>query len=278
MHNANGRPRRKRLSWESRCEIVAKVRLHGQSPAVVAATSGVHRSSVYRLVARFDEGGWPALRERRPVPRRQPRRLSGEAEARILSARAASRYGPARLGAILGIPASTVGKVLARAGVSRTPRAPRPEVVRYERPRPGELLHVDTKRLGRFHAVGKRILADGIQRSPRAGWHHLHVAIDDHSRIAYCEVLAGQGAEASCAFLGRAVEWFRLAHGIGIERVLTDNGHAYRSHAWRDLLASLGIERRHTRPYTPRTNGKACVPASLPPPGGAARLIRTLAA
>ncbi len=257
MHNANGRPRRKRLSFESRCEVVAKVRIEGISPGVVAATSGLHRSSVYRLVARYDQAGWAGLRDRRPVPRRQPRRLSAEFEQRILLARAHSRYGPARLGAILGIPASTVGKVLRRAGVSRTPRALRAEVVRYERARPGELLHVDTKRLGRFHQVGKRILHDGIQRSPGAGWHHLHVAVDDHTRIAYCEVLAGQGAEHSCAFLERAVAWFGSAHAITIERVLSDNGHAYRSHAWADLCASLGIERRRTRPYTPRTNGKA---------------------
>lgn len=257
MLTVTERPRRKRLSWESRCEIVAKVRLEGKSPAVVAGCSGVHRATVYRLLARFDAGGWAGLCDRRPIPRRQPRRLAPEVEARILNARRASRYGPARLGAILEIPASTVAKVLARSGVSRLPRAPRPESVRYERERPGELLHIDTKRLGRFHQVGKRILADGIQRSPRAGWHHLHVAIDDHTRIAYCEVLAGQGAEASCAFLGRAVAWFSDAHGIVVERVLTDNGHAYRSHAWRDLCLALGIERRRTRPYTPRTNGKA---------------------
>ena len=139
----------------------------------------------------------------------------------------------------------------------RQPRAPHPQILRYERERPGELLHVDTKRLGRFHTVGKRILADGVQRSPRAGWQHLHVAIDDHTRIAYCEVLAGQGAEHSCAFLARAVAWFWATHGIRIERVISDNGHAYRSHAWRDLCERLGIERRRTRPYTPRTNGKA---------------------
>ena len=242
MPDATGRPRRKRLSWESRCEIVAKVRLQGMSPERAAASSGVHRSSAYRLLARFDAGGWSGLRDRRPVPRRQPRRLSPEAERRILAARAASRYGPQRLGAILGIPGSTVGKVLRRAGLSRSPRTPRPEVLRYERARPGELLHVDTKRLGRFHQVGKRILCDGVQRSPRAGWHHLHVAVDDRSRIAYCEVLGGQGAEHSCAFLGRAVAWFAAEHEIAIERVLSDNGHAYRSHAWRDRCAELGIE------------------------------------
>jgi transposase InsO family protein len=257
MRHANEPPRRKRLSWESRCEVVAKVRLEGMSVQRAASCSGVHRATVYRLVARFEAGGWQALRDRPPVPRRQPRRLAAELEARILAARADSRYGPARLGAILGIPASTVAKVLARAGRSRLARAPRPEVVRYERARPGELLHVDTKRLGRFHQVGKRILGDGIQRSPRAGWHHLHVAVDDHTRIAYCEVLAGQDARHSCAFLRRAVAWFASAHGIVVERVLSDNGHAYRSHAWRDLCRALGIERRRTRPYTPRTNGKA---------------------
>jgi transposase InsO family protein len=257
MLNVTERPRRKRLSWESRCEIVAKVRIEGRSPQVVAATCGVHRSSVYRMLARFDREGWAGLVDRRPVPHHQPRRLAPELEAQILNARAASRYGPQRLGAMLGIPASTVAKVLRRAGVSRLARAPRPEVIRYERARPGELLHVDTKRLGRFHQVGKAILKDGVQRSPRAGWHHLHVAVDDRTRIAYCEVLAGQGKDASCAFLGRAVAWFRSEHDITIERVLTDNGHAYRSHAWRDLCLALAIERRRTRPYTPRTNGKA---------------------
>jgi transposase InsO family protein len=257
MPDATGRPRRKRLSWECRCEIVAKVRLQGMSPELAAASSGVHRSTAYRLLARFDGGGWDALRERRPVPRHQPRRCSDELEQRILAARAHSHDGPRRLGAILGVPASTVHKVLARHGRSARARAPRAETLRYERARPGELLHVDTKRLGRFFQVGKAILRDGIQRSPRAGWQHLHVAVDDHSRIAYCEVLAGQGADDSCAFLARAVAWFADAHGIVIERVLTDNGHAYRSHAWADLCSRLGIARRRTRPYTPRTNGKA---------------------
>jgi transposase InsO family protein len=257
MPDATGRPRRKRLSWECRCEIVAKVRLQGMSAAAAARSSGVHRSTVHRLLTRDDRGGWGDLVERRPVPHRQPRRVSDELEAKIVSARHASRYGPRRLGALLGIPASTVGKVLARHGTSRLPRAARPEVIRYERQRPGELLHVDTKRLGRFWQVGKAILHDGVQRSPRAGWQHLHVAVDDHTRLAYCEILDGQGAEHSCAFLGRAVAWFATHHRIRIERVLTDNGHAYRSHPWRNLCGRLGIERRRTRPYTPRTNGKA---------------------
>jgi transposase InsO family protein len=257
MLTVTERPRRKRLSWECRCEIVAKVRLEGMSPERAAAGSGVHRSTVYRLLRRFEQGGWGCLRDRRPVPARQPRRSAPELEARILEARATSRYGPARLGALLGLPASTVGKVLRRHGASRRPRPERPEVLRYERERPGELLHVDTKRLGRFWQVGKAILGGDRNFSRGVGWQHLHVAVDDRTRTAYCEVLDGQGAHHSCAFLGRAVAWFAAEHGIRIERVLTDNGHAYRSRAWRDLCLALGVERRRTRPYTPRTNGKA---------------------
>lgn len=256
MGNVAERPRRKRLSWESRCEIVAKVRLKEMAVIDAARSSGVHRSTVYRLLAHFDRGGWGALKERSSRPRRHPRQLADDAEHEIAALRARTRYGPKRLGPLLGRPASTVAKVLARRGLSRLPRAPRPEVLRYERARPGELLHLDTKRLGRFHQVGKRILADGVQRSPRAGWHHLHVAVDDHSRLAYMEVLAGQGAEAACAFLARAVAWF-AEQAISVERVLTDNGHAYRSHAFAEACDRLGISRRRTRPYRPQTNGKA---------------------
>jgi transposase len=134
MPDATGRPRRKRLSWESRCEIVAKVALQGMRAEQAAACSGVHRSTVYRLLGRFEAGGWAGLPDRAPVPHRQPRRSSPQLERRILEARRASRYGPARLGAILGVPASTVAKVLARGGrgpvrpcTKRGPRAGPPE-------------------------------------------------------------------------------------------------------------------------------------------------------
>jgi transposase InsO family protein len=146
--------------------------------------------------------------------------------------------------------------VLRRWGCSRLPRPQRDPVRRYERDRPGELLHVDTKKLGRFHVVGKRILRDGRARSAHAGWQHLHVAIDDHSRLAYAEVLAGQDKHTCAAFLGRAVAWY-ADHGIHVERVMSDNAKAYHSHLWRETCDQLGITRRYTRPYTPRTNGKA---------------------
>jgi transposase InsO family protein len=129
--------------------------------------------------------------------------------------------------------------------------------VRYERACAGELLHVDTKKLGRFWRVGKRILARGeLPESKGAGWQWLHVAIDDHSRLAYAELLPGEDRHACTAFLERAVAWY-AAQGIAIERVLTDNAEAYHSHRWRDVCLQLGIGRRYTRAYSPWTNGKA---------------------
>jgi transposase InsO family protein len=254
--NGSGRPRRKRLSWESRCEIVAKVVEGGLSVEEAAACSGVHRSTVYRLLARFRVGGWQALRELRSTPKRQPRRLPAAAEAEILAVRARVQAGPVVIGAIVGRAASTVGKVLRRAGCSRLPRPERDPVVRYERARPGELVHVDIKKLGRFFAVGKRILADGVQRSRGAGWHYLHVAVDDHSRLAYAELLPSERKHDCLAFLTRALAWYR-EQGVVVERVLTDNGNGYRSRDWKAVCAKQGVQPRYTRPRRPQTNGKA---------------------
>ncbi len=248
-------PRRMRFSFESRCRIVALI-VAGESPPHAAAACGASRATGYRLWCRYLEGGWQALRDRRSTPRRQPLRLSVEAEAEILHWREHLRAGPLVIAAAVDRPASTVGKVLRRAGCSRLPRPQRDPHVRYERDRPGELLHVDTKKLGRFFQVGKRILQDGVQRSPRAGWQHLHVAIDDHSRLAYTELLRSERKEDCAAFLIRAVAWY-AEQGITVERVLSDNAKAYHSHLWRDTCTKLGIERRYTRPYSPWTNGKA---------------------
>lgn len=250
------RPRRKRLSWESRCEIVARVVEDGLSVADAAACFGVHRSSVYRLLTRFQEGGWVGLRERPSTPLSQPRRLSPAIEAEIAAVRQRTGSGPLVIAAIVERPASTVGKVLRRLGISRTPKPERGPVVRYEREKPGELVHVDVKKLGRFWTVGKRVLADGVNRSRRAGWQYLHVAIDDHSRLAYCEILPAEDADCCAAFLQRAIGWY-ADHGITVERVMTDNAKAYRSRAWRLACARRRIRRRYTRPYRPQTNGKA---------------------
>ena len=248
-------PRRMRFSLESRCRLVRLV-LSGQSPQAAAAACGASRATGYRLWRRYREGGWEALRDRPSRPLRQPRRLPVEAEQEILGWRAELGAGPAVIAVIVERPASTVGKVLRRAGCSRLPRARRDRRVRYERERPGEFLHVDTKKLGRFWEIGKRIRRDGINRSRRAGWQYLHVCIDDHTRLAYCEVLPSERKGDCAAFLGRAVAWYS-EQGIAIERVLTDNAKAYHSHLWRDTCAELEIGRRYTRPYSPWTNGKA---------------------
>lgn len=248
-------PRRMRYSLESRCKMVGLM-LDGMAPAAAAAVCGASRATGYRWWRRFQRHGWSALVDRPSTPRCQPRRLSEAAEREILAARRTSQAGPLMIAASTGHPASTVGKVLRRHGCSRLPRPERDPVVRYERERPGELIHVDTKKLARFHVVGKRILKDGIVRSRRAGSQHLHVAVDDHSRLVYAEVLAGQDKHACTAFLRRAVAWY-AQQGVMVERVLSDNAKAYHSHLWRDTCAELGVARRFTRPYTPRTNGKA---------------------
>lgn len=248
-------PRRMRFSFESRCRAV-QLMAAGTPIATAGAAAGASRATAYRWWRRYRSHGWAGRQDRPSTPRRQPRRLSPAAEAEILAARERSQAGPLLLGALLGRPASTIGKVLRRLGRSRLPREPRPPVQRYERARPGELLHIDTKKLGRFWHVGKRIRRDGVQRSPHAGWQHVHVAVDDHSRLAYAEVLPTDRAADAVAFLERALAWYR-AQGVVVAAVMTDNGAAYVSRRWRDRCAERGLRHLRTRPYTPRTNGKA---------------------
>jgi len=245
-----------RYSLESRCRIVRLV-LAGESPQAAAAACGASRATGYRLWRRYQEGGWAALADRPPVPKHQPRRLSCELEQRILAAREYAKAGPLIVAGQLGLPASTVWKVLRRYGVSRLRLPAREPVRRSERARPGELLHVDIKKLGRFWTLGKRVLGSEVgNRSRHAGWQYLHLAIDDHSRLAYVELLPSESPADCVAFLRRAVNWY-ADRGITIERMLTDNGNGYRSFAWRDACAELNIQRRYTRPRRPQTNGKA---------------------
>jgi transposase InsO family protein len=256
MHDRVCPPKRMRFSFESRCRLVSLI-VEGMSPQAAAAACGASRATGYRLWHRYQQGGFAALADRPPVPRWQPRRLAPELERRIVAAREDTNAGPLVVAALLGLPASTVWKVLRRHGRSRLPRPARGPVRRYERARPGELVHVDIKKLGRFWTLGKRVLGPEVgNRSPRAGWQYLHVAIDDHSRLAYAELQASESPAACALFLRRAVGWYR-AHGIEVERVLSDNGNGYRSLLWRATCAELGIARRYIRPRRPQTNGKA---------------------
>jgi transposase InsO family protein len=230
----------------------------GATPAEAAVACGASRATGYRLWRRYQLEGWQGLADRRSTPIRQPRRLSGEAEAQIVALRLELRAGPQMLSRILGRPASTIGKVLRRAGCSRLPGPDRIVRQRYERERPGELLHVDIKKLGRFWHVGKRITGhgEGYKRSRGARWSYLHIAIDDHTRRAYAELLSDERGPSCAAFLRRAHGWY-AERGITIERVLTDNAKAYHCSYWTAACDELAIGRRYTKPYSPWTNGKA---------------------
>jgi transposase InsO family protein len=236
--------------------LVERVRRLGWSMDDAAQAAGISRRTGYRWLARERDEGSAGLRDRSSRARRIPHRTSRLRVDRIERLRRRRLTG-AQIAARLGMPRSTVAAVLQRRGLERLSRlTPKPAVVRYERQRPGELLHLDTKKLGRFRRVGHRITGARQRSHGRGGYEFAHVCIDDHSRLAYVEVLIDERAETTAAFLRRAVRWFRQ-QGIRAERVLTDNGGCYVSHDFAGACLELGVQRRRTRPYRPETNGKA---------------------
>ena len=249
-------PRRMRFSFETRCRIVTLI-VAGESPAQAAAAFGASRATGYRLWVRYREGGW--WRRLAIVLRRRCRSRGGCRPRRSSrSSMLVSTWRPDRSSS--RPPSVGPSRRSGRCFAGRAARGCRDrsvtDVCATSAPTRASCCTSTPKKLGRFFQVGKRILADGVQRSPGAGWQHLHVAIDDHSRLAYCELLASERKEDCCAFLERAVAWY-AEHGIIVERILSDNAKAYHSHAWRETCAELGIGRRYTRPYSPWTNGKA---------------------
>jgi transposase InsO family protein len=213
------------------------------------------RATAYRLLRRYEQGGWPALRDRPPIARHCPHRLSPEVEAQILALRRQTGWGPRSLSAALGRPASTIWRVLYRHGCSRAERQPRPAANRYEHAAVADLVHLDIKKLGRFWQVGKRVLG-GASKNRHAGWSYAHVAIDDHSRLAQVQLRTSEQA-VDCVAFTTAVITAYAQRGTPIQQIMTDNGSGYRSRAFRQLLTDHGIRHIRTRPYTPRTNGKA---------------------
>ena len=248
--------------------IVARV-LAGHRAGEVAKQLGISRQTVYKWVRRFRAEGLAGLADRSSRPHHMPRRTSVEATAAIVAARRAHHAGPVRLATILGIAASTIGAVLTRAGMPRLAdvdrltgellRGRRHSDRRYEREHPGDLLHVDVKKLGRIPAGGGwRVHGRSEEvRGYGIGWDYVHVAIDDHTRLAYAEVLPDERTATCAGFLTRAAAWF-AAHGVTIARVLTDNAKSYRvGAAWIAVCDQLGIGRRFIKPGCPWTNGKA---------------------
>ncbi len=246
-----------RTTRHGRRLMVAKL-ASGWSVRAVAAAQRLDPRTVRKWRDRFAVEGVAGLVCRSSRPRRSPRRLDAAAEAEIVGLRRQRLSAPA-IARRLGRPVSTVGRVLRRHGLGRL-RAlePRPPVIRYQRARPGELLHLYTKKLGRIDGIGHRITGDrrGQSRTRGTGWEALHVAVDDASRLAYTEMLPDETKISATAFLDRALAWFE-GLGVAVERVMTDNGSAYRSKLFRGVLAARGIRHLRTRPYTPRTNGKA---------------------
>ncbi len=248
--------------------IVARV-LAGHRPGEVAKQLGISRQTVYKWVRRFRAEGLAGLADRSSRPHRMPRRTSVATTATIVAARREHHAGPVRLAAILGIAASTIGAVLVRAGMPRLAdvdrltgellRGRRHSERRYEREHPGDLLHVDVKKLGRVpDGGGWRV--HGRSEAVRGrgnGWDYVHVAVDDHTRLAYVEVLPDERAVTCAGFLRRAVAWL-AAHGVVVRRVLTDNAKSYRiGAAWIAACTELSIARRFIQPGRPWTNGKA---------------------
>jgi transposase InsO family protein len=247
-----------RMTVHGRALLVRRIEEEGRRVADAAGSAGVSVRTAYKWLARHRAGGAAALYDRKPTPGRCPHRLAEETVAEIARLRRQRLSGPA-IARTLGLARSTVGAVLRRLGLGRlTALDPKPPAIRYERQRPGELIHIDTKKLGRIGGVGHRITGHhvGMNRSRGIGWEHLHVAVDDASRLAYSELLPDERKESACAFLSRALAFFK-GHGIAVERIMTDNGSAYRSHLFKSLIAAVGLRHIRTRPYTPRTNGKA---------------------
>ena len=200
-------------------------------------------------------GGERALQDRSSAPARSPRRPAPRAQPRSSACAAALDRAADRRR--LGMPVATVGLVLRRLGLGRlVALEPRPPVIRYERDGRGELLHLDTKKLGRIDGLGHRITGNRRDTRRGAGWEFLHVAIDDAAASPTPRSCPTSARRDASAFLNRALAWFG-GHGVTVERVMTDNGSAYRSHAFRRACAAAGLRHMRTRPYTPRTNGKA---------------------
>lgn len=240
----------------SRLLLVRRVLFEGWSYAAAAEGFAVSVRTVAKWVRRFRDGGVAALEDASSRPGAPPHQTPPGAVALIRLLREQHGLPAWAIGRALHIPRSTVSAWLRRLGLNRPAAAPPVPVQRYEWPHPGDLLHVDIKPLGRIGQVGHRIHGDRRRATPGIGWEYVHVAVDDHSRVAYVEVLADQLGTSCAAFLSRAVGWFQ-ARGVTVRRVMSDNGSGYVSRAWRLTCATLGLRHLRTRAYTPRTNGKA---------------------
>jgi transposase InsO family protein len=246
-----------RLTVHGRLILVERIEA-GWPVCEAARAAGVSRQTAGKWARRFRESGESGLIDASSRPHRLPPTVPSRRCHRIINARLRHRRGPHWLSWRLHIARSTIYAVLRRYGLSRLRTKCTAPVVRYEWPAAGDLVHLDVKKLGRInHGGGHRALGRGPGRCVKgAGWEFVHVAIDDHTRLAYAEICRDEQAETTVAFVDRALEFFEGA-GITVRRILTDNGSNYRSHLFCDHLLDRGIKVLKTRPYHPQTNGKA---------------------
>jgi transposase InsO family protein len=239
----------------SRKLLVRRIEEEGWSLMVAAEAAGISERSARKWLGRWRAEGEDGLADRSSAPRRIPHRTP-EAVIEAITALRRLRMTAAEIAEVLGLALSTVSLWLKRIGLGKRSRLQPPEPPnRYERSRPGELIHVDVKKLGRFGVAGKRAI--GNRNGSRGyGWECCHVCVDDATRLAYVEVLPDERGETSSAFLRRAVAWF-AERGVKVERVMTDNGSPYVSTIHAATCRELGIRHLRTRPYRPQTNGKA---------------------
>ncbi|NJD29185.1 MAG: IS481 family transposase [Chloroflexi bacterium] len=251
-----------RLNVFGRQLLVNRVLVEGWSMAKAAEAQSVSRTTIHKWVRRYRDEGEAGLEDRSSRPRRSPRRTSDERVHAILAARGERRWGPHRLGPLLGQPPSTVYAVLARAGFSRLRDADRLSgvPVRYVHDHPGSLVHQDHKKLGRipdgggWRIHGRENVVRNRRRGP--GYDHFEVVVDDHSRVAYVAHVPDESARSASVALLDAAVWF-ASHGVRIERVLTDNAWVYTSPTYQRTVEAIGARHKRTRPHRPQTNGKA---------------------
>ncbi len=245
-----------RLTFVRRIEMVQDVIVCKMTHSATAAKHAVSVPTVRKWVGRYLTQGEPGLRDASSRPQASPRAIAPPTALAIVELR--RRFlTHARIAQSLGVSASTVSRVLGRAGLSRwTDLVPSAPVVRYEHQHPGDLLHIDTKKLGRIVRMGHRVTGDPRDSVEGAGWEFLFVAVDDHARIGFTQMKADERQDCAIAFLRASVTYF-AGLGVTLQRVLTDNGSAFRSKRFAAACRRLGLKHSFTRPYRPQTNGKA---------------------
>jgi transposase InsO family protein len=245
-----------RLTLARRIEMVQGIVERGLTPAEAAAEVGVSEPTGRKWLGRYLAEGEGGLWDRSSRPRRSPRAIAPSKALAIVELRR-RRLTQARIAASLGVSKSTVGRVLARAGLSKLrDLEPSEPVVRYEHAHPGDLIHIDTKKLGRIERMSHRITGDRRDSVDGAGWEYLFVAIDDHARIGFTDMYPDERKASAVQFLRNTVAYFRSL-GVRVKRVLTDNGSAFRSKKFAKACRHLKLKHSFTKPYRPQTNGKA---------------------